>query len=135
MTMELRLRMVEVLQVKRLGDRTFAEKRGRRGRSYWEEISGEEAVRFRAVKSPYVAAIDLSPPTSPVTRILEGGHTEYGSAICYKGIGPGGRHEYWHIPTGVILVEEEGYALRQVADTIHILDRWMAGRRLELAAL
>ena len=133
--MKSRLKMVEIVSVKQLGGRAFAEKRAGKGNTYWEEITEQEAVRFGSASAPHSVEITLSSPVSPVQRIVEGGRLEYGAAMCYKGTGPGGRHEYWHIPTGTVMVEDETYALRQMADTLLILERWVATRQMEVATV
>ncbi len=132
--MKPRLRMVEIVSIKQLGGRAFAAKKTDKGNTYWEEITDQEAARFRSSREPHSIEITLSSPVSPVQRIVEGGRFEYGSAMCYKGIGLDGQHEYWHIPTGTVMVEDETYALRQMADTLLILERWITARRMEVAA-
>jgi len=133
------LAVKRVLKVQRVNGRAFAQTASENGRLSWEEIPVEEGDRHQkrlAHEGASFQILDIlhAPPVRPVLRIVENGRFEYGSALCYKGLGPDGQHEYWHIPSGEVLVEDEGYAERQMRDTLAILKRWVARRRLETVA-
>ncbi len=123
---ENQLEAVEILQVSRLPDQAFAEVRTAEGKVQWEEISLKEAGRekrrlrhYRIIKKRLRK--DIAPAIRPVVRLGTNGVIGFGSNLTYKGIGSDGRPEYWHIPTATILVEEVGYATRQMADTLLML--------------
>lgn len=120
------LEVVEVLRVSELPGQAFAEVKTPKGKVQWEEISLKEAHQekmrlrqYRVVKKR--VRKNIAPAIRPVARIETNGVVGFGSNLTYKGIGSDGRPEYWHIPTATILVEEVGYAARQMADTLLIL--------------
>lgn len=124
---------MEILRISKLPDRAFAEVRTQEGEVHWEEISLEEARRakrklrlFRVIKKR--VRREAAPVTKPVVRIGARGIVGFGSNLIYKGMGRHGCPEYWHIPTGTILVEEVGYAARQMTSTLLILEQWAARR-------
>lgn len=128
--------IVEILQVTRLPDRAFAEVKTAEGEVQWEEISPKEARRekkrlrqYRVIKKR--PRKDLAPAIKPVVKIGANGVISFGSNLTYKGIGSNGRPQYWHIPTATILVEEVGYAARQMANTLLMLKvkRGLVGAR------
>ncbi len=127
------LEVVEILRISELPDRAFAEVRTQEGEVHWEEVSSEEARRerrklgfFRVIKKRIKR--DAGPAIKPVVRIGASGIVGFGSNLLYKGMGGDGCPEYWHIPSGTILVEEVDYAARQIASTLFILEEWAARR-------
>ncbi len=130
---EIQLEVVEILRISELPDRAFAEVRTQKGEVHWEEISLEEARRerrklgfFRVIKKRIKR--DVAPATKQVVRLGTSGIVGFGSNLLYKGMGGDGCPEYWHIPSGTILVEEVDYAARQIASTLFILEQWAARR-------
>jgi len=120
------LEVVEVLRISELPARAFAEVKTAEGKTQWEEISLKEArkekrrlKKFRVIKKRLKR--DIAPAVSPVVRIGTDGVIGFGSNLMYKGIGSDGCPEYWHIPTATVLVEEAGYASRQMAATLLML--------------
>ncbi len=123
------LEVVEVLRISKLPGRAFAELKTAEGKVQWEEISLEEArreerrlKRYRVIKKR--PKKDIAPAVRPVVRIGINGVSGFGSNLMYKGTGPDGCPEYWHIPTATILVEDVGYATRQMADTLLMSKDW-----------
>ena len=121
------LEVIEILRISELPGRAFAEVKTAEGKIQWEEISPEEAhrekrrlKRYRVIKKrPQKRG--AAPEISPVIRIGSDGVVGFGSNLLYKGTGPDGRPEYWHIPTATIMVEETDYAARQMAATFLML--------------
>ena len=131
------LEVVEILRISELPDRAFAEVRTQEGEVHWEEISLEEARRerrklgfFRVIKKR--TKRDVAPAIRPVVRIGASGIVGFGSNLLYKGMGGDGCPEYWHIPSGTILVGEADYAARQIASTLFILEEWAAQEELQI---
>ncbi len=127
--------LVKILAIKEIGGRAFAKVVSQGDQIHWEEISLEEAKRYKRridgdKSEPELLRTYSGPPIRPVVRIGENGSLQFGSVLCYKGVDERGRHEYWHIPTGMVLVENEGYAERQMADTFLRLEIWLLERRL-----
>ncbi|MCD5402082.1 hypothetical protein LR013_05830 [candidate division NPL-UPA2 bacterium] len=123
---ENQLEVVEILRISELPGRAFAEVKTAEGKVQWEEISLGEArrekrrlKRYRVIKKR--PRRDIAPTVRPVVRIGTNGVIGFGSNLVYKGIGLDGRPEYWHIPTATILVEDVGYAARQMAATLLML--------------
>lgn len=123
---ENQLEVVEVLRISELPGQAFAEVKTAEGEVQWEEISPKEAhqekrrlKQYRVIKKKLRRA--LAPAVQPVIRIGADGVVGFGSSLTYKGIGPDGHPEYWHIPTATILVEDVGYAARQIAATLLML--------------
>lgn len=124
------LETIEILRIKELGEETFAEVVAFDGRIRWEKISPGEASSIQEKLKHYRVTIkrnhevSFTPSAKPVIRLDSDGIAGYGSNLLYKGIGEDGRSEYWHIPTGTILVEDVNYAKHQMIDTFLRLERW-----------
>ncbi len=134
---EAQLEVVEILRISELPDRAFAEVRSQKGEVHWEEAPLEEARRqrkklnsFRVIKKRLKR--DAAPAIRPVVRLGANGIVGFGSNLIYKGIGRDGCPEYWHIPSGTILVEEVNYASRQIASTLLMLKEWSARRNYKV---
>ena len=120
--------VVEILRISEVPGRAFAEVKTADGRIRREEISLQEARRekkrlkqYRVVKKR--PRKNIAPAVRPVIRIGTNGIVGFGSNLVYKGTGPDGCPEYWHIPTATVLVEDVSYATRQMAVTLLMLKR------------